>query len=72
VEAVDEWINAKVIYAKAELENQMKEIQAAPKKRGRPTKTEVRRKRREDEFIKTLSQNSKENNTKTEKSEKTE
>jgi predicted DNA-binding transcriptional regulator AlpA len=66
-EAVDEWINAKVACAKQELERQMKELQAAPKKRGRPTKAEEIKKRREEEFLKTL-----QNQQKTEKEEKQE
>ncbi|GHU27211.1 hypothetical protein AGMMS50256_06570 [Betaproteobacteria bacterium] len=57
VETTEEWINAKVICAKAEVEKQMKEFQATPKKRGRPTKREMIRKRNEEEFIKILSNN---------------
>jgi len=47
VEAVDEWINIKVAHAKTELEEQMSQIQATPKKRGRPTKLEIIRRRKE-------------------------
>jgi predicted DNA-binding transcriptional regulator AlpA len=47
VEAVDEWINIKVELAREELREQMKTIQATPKKRGRPTKAETIRKRKE-------------------------
>jgi predicted DNA-binding transcriptional regulator AlpA len=46
MEVVDEWINAKVAFAKVELEKQMQEIKAPPKKRGRPTKAEVIRRRK--------------------------
>jgi hypothetical protein len=53
-ETVDEWINAKVACAKLELEKQMKELQAAPKKRGRPTKAETRKKRNEEEILKKM------------------
>jgi predicted DNA-binding transcriptional regulator AlpA len=58
VEAIDEWINAKVTCAKIELEKHMKEVQAPPRKRGRPTKAEVVKRRREGEVLKTLLQNS--------------
>ncbi|MDR1988233.1 MAG: transcriptional regulator [Candidatus Peribacteria bacterium] len=47
VEAVDEWIGIKVDLARAELREQMKTIQDAPKKRGRPTKAEMIKKRKE-------------------------
>lgn len=47
VEAVDEWIRIKTTFAKAELERQMQAIEAPPKRRGRPTKTETIRKRQE-------------------------
>jgi hypothetical protein len=47
VEAVDEWINIKVDLARAELREQMKTMQTTPKKRGRPTKAETIRKRKE-------------------------
>jgi predicted DNA-binding transcriptional regulator AlpA len=47
VEAVDEWISAKVSFAKAELEKQMQQIQAPPKRRGRPSKLEIIRRRKE-------------------------
>jgi predicted DNA-binding transcriptional regulator AlpA len=48
VEAVDEWVKIKVALAKTEMERQMQEMQATtPKKRGRPTKAESIKKRRE-------------------------
>jgi predicted DNA-binding transcriptional regulator AlpA len=59
-EAVDEWINIKVACAKLELEKQMKELQAAPRRRGRPTKAEARKKKKEEEILKILSSKSSE------------
>jgi predicted DNA-binding transcriptional regulator AlpA len=47
VEAVNEWIDIKLDLARAELREQMKEIQSTPKKRGRPTKAESIKKRKE-------------------------
>jgi predicted DNA-binding transcriptional regulator AlpA len=48
VEAIDEWINAKVASAKIELQKQAAQIHAPPKKRGRPTKVEMRKRRNEE------------------------
>jgi predicted DNA-binding transcriptional regulator AlpA len=56
-EAVDEWIDIKVDLARAELREQMKEIQGVPRRRGRPSKTETIRKKQEHiklEILKTL------------------
>jgi predicted DNA-binding transcriptional regulator AlpA len=72
VEMVDEWINAKVACAKYELEKQMKELQAAPRRRGRPTKAEARKKRKEEEILKILTSKKEENYEKEEKSKKRE
>ncbi len=59
VEAVDEWISIKVADAKAEVERHKEFMNAPPRRRGRPTKTEEIKKRKEDEvrdMLKTLGQ----------------
>ena len=56
-QAVDEWIEIKLDLARAELREQMKEIQNIPRRRGRPTKAETIRNRKEHvklEILKTL------------------
>ncbi len=40
VEAVEKWINAKVVVARLEVEKQMEFMRTNPTKRGRPTKAE--------------------------------
>jgi predicted DNA-binding transcriptional regulator AlpA len=51
VEAVDEWIDSKVANAKIELQKQAEQIQAPPKKRGRPTKIELRKRKNEEIIV---------------------
>ncbi|MDR3055706.1 MAG: hypothetical protein LBU53_09940 [Zoogloeaceae bacterium] len=58
VETTEEWINAKVICAKAEIYKQMQEIHTAPKRRGRPSKAEMRKNENTEIILKILSKNS--------------
>ncbi len=51
---VDEWINSKSAVAKAELERQMVFLRANPVRRGRPTKVEEIKKRREQQELEVL------------------
>ncbi len=54
VEAVEEWINAKVIVARVEVEKQMEFMRVNPVKRGRPTKTEEIKRRKEQQDLEVL------------------
>lgn len=59
IQAVDDWIEVKLSLAKVEAEKYKEFIQAPPRRRGRPTKTEEIKRRKEDEvrgILQSLSQ----------------